>query len=174
MLTTYPCPTSLRDALLDHLFTLLHETLPGDPAAIRLSATRHLLPDLEGEALVDALKDANEQLAGAVRHQNAVDERLASVYATFVKDWCQKNIDDSLVSNHSQQTRFVCPDMNHTRVVECRKAISSHRCSYSHIKNRQIPPPPYLLQQSRYSPRTKRALLIISHRQATRLKGSFA
>ncbi|TFY56252.1 hypothetical protein EVJ58_g7756 [Rhodofomes roseus] len=96
LLTGYPCPPSLRDTLLDHLFTLLHETLPADPAAIRLSATRHLLPDLEGEALVDTLKDANERLASAVRDQNGADERLASVYASFVQDWCRKDIDDSL------------------------------------------------------------------------------
>ncbi|KAH9920077.1 uncharacterized protein B0H18DRAFT_957255 [Fomitopsis serialis] len=96
LLATYPCPASLRDTLLDHLFTLLHETLPADPAAIRLFATRRLLPDLEGEALVDTLKDANERLSSAVRDQNAADERLASAYASFVRDWCQKDIDDSL------------------------------------------------------------------------------
>ncbi|KZT70904.1 hypothetical protein DAEQUDRAFT_724645 [Daedalea quercina L-15889] len=103
LLATYPCPPSLRDTLLDHLFTLLHETLPQNPTAIRLSATRHLLPGLEGEALVDALKDANERLASAVRDQNAGDERLALVYASFIQDWCRKDIDDSLVSHHSLQ-----------------------------------------------------------------------
>lgn len=111
LLAHYPCPASVRDTLLDHLFTLLHETLPDDPAAIELSATRRLLPNLEGEALVDALKYANEQLAAALHDQNAADERLALVYASFVQDWCQKNIDDSLVSHHSPLLRFVWADM---------------------------------------------------------------
>lgn len=129
LLATYPCPPSLRDTLLDHLFTLLHETLPDDPAAIRLFATRHLLPDLTGEALVDALRNANEQLASAVRNQNAGNERLASLYTGFVQAWCQKTIDDSLVSHHCQLFAFAYLTCCYTRTAKHRKATSSHRCS---------------------------------------------
>lgn len=99
LLATYPCPQSLRDALLDHLFALLHSTLPLDPSAIKLSATRALTPGLDGEALIDALKSANEQLADAVRNRGEghAGEALAVLYAEFVQEWCSKDIDESLV-----------------------------------------------------------------------------
>ncbi|OSX66575.1 hypothetical protein POSPLADRAFT_1131679 [Postia placenta MAD-698-R-SB12] len=98
LLATYPCPQSLRNALLDHLFALLHSTLPLDPSAIKLSATRALTPGLDGEALIDALKSANEQLAHAVRNRGEghAGEALAVLYAEFVQEWCSKDIDESL------------------------------------------------------------------------------
>ncbi|KAL6308122.1 U3 small nucleolar RNA-associated protein 6-domain-containing protein [Sparassis latifolia] len=96
LLVTYPCPPELRDALLEHLFVLLRSTLPTDPAAIKLSATRYLTPGLKGEALIDALKGANEQLVKAVRDNSTSSSSLAAAYATFVKEWCKKDVDDTL------------------------------------------------------------------------------
>lgn len=103
LLTTYPVPPPFRVALLDHLHTLLQQTLPTDPVAVRLTATRLLVPDLTGEALVDALRDANEKMSRAVRQAcdgKEVDVNgLASAYSLFVKEWVQKDeLDDSIVS----------------------------------------------------------------------------
>ncbi|GBE81415.1 predicted protein [Sparassis crispa] len=96
LLVIYPCPPELRDALLEHLFVLLRSTLPTDPAAIKLSATRYLTPGLKGEALIDALKGANEQLVKAVRDNSTSSSSLAAAYVTFVKEWCEKDVDDTL------------------------------------------------------------------------------
>ncbi|KAH9938923.1 U3 small nucleolar RNA-associated protein 6-domain-containing protein [Amylocystis lapponica] len=96
LIMTYPCPRPLRDALLDHLFNLLHTTLDSDPAAVKLSATRFLIPGMEGEDLIEALKHANEQLMAAVRPSSAEDAGLAAVYANFITEWCNKDIDDHL------------------------------------------------------------------------------
>ncbi|KAI1796429.1 U3 small nucleolar RNA-associated protein 6-domain-containing protein [Ganoderma leucocontextum] len=97
LISAYPSPPALRESLLDYLHIHLHETLPSLPAAIKLSAMRHLMPDLTGETLVDALKRANEQLLDAVRHRaSPSDTSMAKVYAEFVQEWCEKDVDDSL------------------------------------------------------------------------------
>ncbi|KAI9067095.1 hypothetical protein FKP32DRAFT_1564309 [Trametes sanguinea] len=97
LISGYPSPPSLKEAILDHLHALLRETLPSDPAAIKLSATRRLTPDLSGEALVDALKSANDVLSEAVRTSDGEARRgVAVVYAEFVEEWCGKDVDDSL------------------------------------------------------------------------------
>ncbi|KAI5117768.1 hypothetical protein M0805_005199 [Coniferiporia weirii] len=112
VLTTYPCPVALRRSLLDHLHSLLHSTLlspsPGSPSvprplkfdpkttaqAARLYATRFLTPELEGEALVDALRHANEDLLEAARTQRS--DELDGVYAQFVQEWFDKGLDEHL------------------------------------------------------------------------------
>ncbi|TFK94570.1 hypothetical protein K466DRAFT_579822 [Polyporus arcularius HHB13444] len=97
LISAYPSPPSLRESLLDHLHALLHKTLPSHPAAIKLSATRHLKADLVGEPLVDALKDANEQLLAYIRSTGGpVSPEVAAVYAEFVEEWCGKDVDDTL------------------------------------------------------------------------------
>ncbi|TBU43639.1 hypothetical protein BD309DRAFT_960198 [Dichomitus squalens] len=97
LISTYPSPPTLRESLLDHLHDHLRETLPSLPAAIKLSATRNLTPDMVGEPLVDALKSANEQLIAAVRTAaNSSDPGVAKVYSEFVEEWCGQEIDDSL------------------------------------------------------------------------------
>lgn len=106
LLSTYPTTLALRSSLLDHLHTLLLQTLPTDPIAIRLTATRHLLPELSGDALVDALRDANDKMTAAVREACSDDSRknaddMAGSYADFVKEWVQReDVDDSLVSDN--------------------------------------------------------------------------
>lgn len=103
LLASYPTKPELRTYLLDHLHVLLQQTLPTDPIAARLSATRNLLPGLEGAALVDALKTANEQLSAAVSSACAYAggrdaEGLANAYAGFVEEWVQKDdLDPALV-----------------------------------------------------------------------------
>ncbi|KAI0655912.1 U3 small nucleolar RNA-associated protein 6-domain-containing protein [Cubamyces menziesii] len=98
MISAYPSPPSLREPLLDHLHAHLLETLPSLPAAIKLHATRYLTPDLSGEALVDALRTANDVLSEAVRTSPAeTREGVASVYAEFIEEWCgKKDVDDNL------------------------------------------------------------------------------
>ncbi|RPD63879.1 hypothetical protein L227DRAFT_572320 [Lentinus tigrinus ALCF2SS1-6] len=97
LISAYPSPPSLRESLLDHLHALLHKTLPSHPAAIKLSATRHLNAGLVGEPLVDALKDANERLLAYIRStEGEVKPGVADVYAEFVEEWCGKGVDDTL------------------------------------------------------------------------------
>ncbi|KAH8108052.1 U3 small nucleolar RNA-associated protein 6-domain-containing protein [Cristinia sonorae] len=109
LLTSYPSPEALKTSLLDYLHQLLQETLPGDPRAIRLTATRFLPPtvDIESAEFVDALRNANEKLMSGVRDawsntsgSDTEQERrrhdMAGVYAQFVREWCQKNIDLNL------------------------------------------------------------------------------
>ncbi|KAH9892817.1 U3 small nucleolar RNA-associated protein 6-domain-containing protein [Cubamyces lactineus] len=98
MISAYPSPPSLREPLLDHLHAHLLETLPSLPAAIKLHATRYLTPDLSGEALVDALRTANDVLSESVRTCPAeTREGVATVYAEFIEEWCgKKDVDDNL------------------------------------------------------------------------------
>jgi U3 small nucleolar RNA-associated protein 6 len=103
LLSTYPTTSTLRSALLDHLHTLLLQVLPTDPVAVRLTATRNLLPDVTGDALVDTLKDANDKLTSAVWQACSTDstkdaDGMAISYAEFVQEWVMReNVDDSLV-----------------------------------------------------------------------------
>ncbi|EJD02750.1 uncharacterized protein FOMMEDRAFT_146600 [Fomitiporia mediterranea MF3/22] len=112
VLTTYPCPPSLRRSLLDHFYSSLHEqilsttniTSPSKTSksnrkayaqAARLYASRNLeKPDLEGEAIVDALQIANEDLMGRVRLRK--DDEIATVYTEFTCEWFEKDIDEHL------------------------------------------------------------------------------
>lgn len=100
LISSYPCPVPLRESLLDHLHTLLQQTLPHDPQAIKLTATRRLTPALSGPELVDALKAANEKLSSAIKSasDDSQKEGLGKVYGEFIDEWCAKDIDDSLVS----------------------------------------------------------------------------
>ncbi|KAL5523572.1 hypothetical protein ACEPAG_7745 [Sanghuangporus baumii] len=114
VLSTYPCPSTLRWSLLDHLHSLLHSRIlstqgsdpdPSNPPArfdakgraqcAKLYATRYLTPDLEGESLVDALRKANEDLMEIVRVRRD-DNEMASAYAQFVSEWFEKEINEYL------------------------------------------------------------------------------
>jgi U3 small nucleolar RNA-associated protein 6 len=92
LITTYPLPEPLRETLLEYLYGLLEETLPDDPRAVKLFATRKLSTELEGEALVDALKSANEELLRTIS-RDGVDQ----VYAEFVEEWIRADLDENLV-----------------------------------------------------------------------------
>ncbi|KDQ57693.1 hypothetical protein JAAARDRAFT_35378 [Jaapia argillacea MUCL 33604] len=96
LLSTYPSPLRLRQALLDHLHALLHSTLPSDPHAVKVYCSRHLTPGLEGEDLISALKTANQELVRAVNDATDNREPLASAYVQFVAEWCRKEIDANL------------------------------------------------------------------------------
>ena len=104
LISAYPTIPALRSLLLDHLHALLQQTLPTDPVAVRLSATRGLSADLTGAALVDAVKDANDKMSTAVREACSDDsgkdaEGMARACAEFVQEWVKRNdVDDSLVS----------------------------------------------------------------------------
>ena len=103
VLSSYPFPLALRQSLLNHLYTTLNETLLSPTSlpystnlktkhgqkslalASQLYVTRLLPVNLEEEALVDALSQANEELSNAVRSQNTDD--IASIYSQFVYEW---------------------------------------------------------------------------------------
>ncbi|THH15630.1 hypothetical protein EW146_g4874 [Bondarzewia mesenterica] len=67
-----------------------------DPEAVKLHATRSLAPNLAGETLIEALKKANEELLHAVKDGGSNSQGLCEAYADFVKEWCQKTMDDHL------------------------------------------------------------------------------
>lgn len=96
LISAYPSPAPLRDAILDHLFALLRLTLPTDPEAVKLHATRSLTPDLAGEKLIDRLKDANEELTQAITDCGSDRQGICERYADFVQEWCQRDIDGPL------------------------------------------------------------------------------
>jgi len=115
---SYPCPEVLRRSLLDHLHDHICSNISAtvEPVAAKLYATRFLTPELEGTALVDAMKEANENLVRGVRtaHQKQVAkyskdnalEGMAAVYAEFVREWFEKDFE-----------------------YASRNSISSHLCS---------------------------------------------
>ncbi|EPQ57473.1 hypothetical protein GLOTRDRAFT_38919 [Gloeophyllum trabeum ATCC 11539] len=95
-LTTYPSPPSLRASLLEHLYTLLRQTLPAEPGAVHLLSQRFFYEQGEGSHdLVEALRNANEEMMrgkGESRRQGMERE-----YAEFVASWCNKpDLDDHL------------------------------------------------------------------------------
>jgi len=51
--------------------------------------TRFLTPELKGEAFIEALKHANEELLGVVSRQN--NEGVFAIYAEFVEEWCRSD-----------------------------------------------------------------------------------
>lgn len=96
LLVEYPTQPSVRVTLLEHLHDLLRRTLPDDAGAIKLSASRFLAPELKGEAFVEALRSANEEMLQSVgegRRESALE-----AYAGFVEEWCGAAIDVNLVS----------------------------------------------------------------------------
>jgi U3 small nucleolar RNA-associated protein 6 len=100
LITTYPSPPSLRESLLDHLLAELQTTLPDEPLGLKLSATRALTPDVDGEVLIEALKNANENLLGAVKNKGRNGESFLHAYAEFVEEWCRPGIDANLVRRY--------------------------------------------------------------------------
>lgn len=114
LLTTYPSPQSLKLSLLDYLHAVLVDVLPGDPRAIKLTATRFITPELDIQSpdFVDVFRNANEKLMQGVREAWEDDkpaqkdsdrlkrkEEMAMVYAQFVDEWAEKeDVDLNLVS----------------------------------------------------------------------------
>lgn len=113
---SYPCQERLRTALLDHLHSVLKDTLPGDPQAVKMLATRKLRElkshensddsvMAEGEEFVDALQFANESLSTAVE-TGSTNGCMADVYIEFIEEWCRlPTLDLSLVSLTSFTSR---------------------------------------------------------------------
>lgn len=128
LITSYPSPPSLRNALLDYTLDILRVTLPDEPLAIKLFATRTLKPDLEGADLIDALKTANENLLADIQNGGKNTEKFLRVYADFAQDWCRVGIDENLVGLH---LLIECYVMNMTLIDRwCfSEFILSHPCS---------------------------------------------
>ncbi|KIM69184.1 hypothetical protein SCLCIDRAFT_104260 [Scleroderma citrinum Foug A] len=104
LIRTQPCQHSLRANLMDELYFLLQKTIPGDPEAIKMQATRRLREltsetakdkaetnRSENENMVDSIQYANEQLVHAVSNPPSDNARpqISVIYADFVKEWCQ-------------------------------------------------------------------------------------
>ena len=89
---------------------MLKDTLPSDPQAVKMLATRRLreltsqnnsddAPMAEGEEFVDALQCANESLSTNVRAQGTNSSDMADVYVEFIEEWCRlPTLDPHLVS----------------------------------------------------------------------------
>jgi U3 small nucleolar RNA-associated protein 6 len=105
LIAGYPVPESLRNSLLDHLHARLAEALPRHAAAVALHATRALAlrsaEELAGDALVDALRRANEEMLAALDAdgtERCPQDELAATYAQFIEEWCRKeDVDAHLV-----------------------------------------------------------------------------
>lgn len=90
----YPCQPTLRQGLLDFLHDLLERSLPHDAGAIKLLTSRFLRPGLNGEALVEGLRCANEAMIQKVGECSGED--VMQVYVGFVEEWCSASIDENL------------------------------------------------------------------------------
>jgi hypothetical protein len=110
LIRLYPSEERLRTALLDHLYSVLKDTLQGDPRAVKMLATRKLreltsqensgnsVTD-EGEEFVNALQVANESFSVAVSAGSANASAMAEVYVEFIEEWCKlPTLDPNLVS----------------------------------------------------------------------------
>ncbi|EMD33556.1 hypothetical protein CERSUDRAFT_98123 [Gelatoporia subvermispora B] len=161
LLASYPIPPALRSSLLDYLHARLRETLPTDPRAAKLSATRHLTPELTGSELVDRLREANEQLSGAVKIAGEKEkEGLARVYAEFVEEWCAKDVDESLktylltslhlLSKHTLSTSSPSPTLLSAHV----RLLTSHSPLHNSLPSSHNSPPKILRLAERYTSRT--------------------
>ena len=163
LLTTYPSPQSLKLSLLDYLHAVLVDVLPGDPRAIKLTATRFITLELDIQSpdFVDILRNANEQLMQGVREawsddkpsQNDSDrqkrqEEMATVYAQFIDEWAEKDdVDVNLVSpkatllQTSPAHPFSTAIDSHFIFAPYRKCTSSRPCmaSFGNARQRSYP-----------------------------------
>lgn len=104
LIRNYPCQPHLRETLLDELHNLLHQTIPDEPEAIKMLATRRLREltldkasvgsdsnQSESERLVDGLRYANERLMIAVGNplNDKARAQISALYADFVEEWCR-------------------------------------------------------------------------------------
>jgi hypothetical protein len=99
VISDYPSPPSLQDALLVHLYDVLGRTLPRNPRSMELRAQRYLKQSGQpkhGVQLVEGLRQANEEMLRVIGDE--VEESLSSSYARFVEHWYSKVEDDHLVS----------------------------------------------------------------------------
>ncbi|KAG0706054.1 U3 small nucleolar RNA-associated protein 6-domain-containing protein [Suillus ampliporus] len=98
LIRSYPSQEHLRTALLDHLYGVLKDTLPGDHHAVKILATRKLRELVshensddsvmtEGEEFVDALQAANEYLSAAGGLESTNASGMAEVYVEFIEEW---------------------------------------------------------------------------------------
>ncbi|KAF9467295.1 U3 small nucleolar RNA-associated protein 6-domain-containing protein [Collybia nuda] len=94
LLLEYPTQPSVRAVVMDHLYELLRCTLPDNAGAIKLLANRFLVPELKGEAFVDGLRSANEEMMQSVGEGRR--EPALQAYAAFIEEWCGAAIDVNL------------------------------------------------------------------------------
>lgn len=94
------------------MHTHLAQHLPHNATARFLHATRGISADLEGEELVDALRDANEALVKSIRAQvegdsvgESMRRELGEMYAAWIKEWMGKLHEENMV-----RTRLVHTD----------------------------------------------------------------
>lgn len=100
LIRSYPTQERLRTTLLDHLYSVLKDTLQDDPHAVKILATRKLRELIsqensddsviaESEEFVDALQAANESFSMAVSAGSTNATGMADVYVEFIEQWCK-------------------------------------------------------------------------------------
>ncbi|KAG2074531.1 hypothetical protein BDR04DRAFT_1070879 [Suillus decipiens] len=100
LIRSYPTQERLRTTLLDHLYSVLKNTLQDDPHAVKILATRKLRELIsqensddsviaESEEFVDALQAANESFSMAVSAGSTNATGMADVYVEFIEQWCK-------------------------------------------------------------------------------------
>ncbi|KAJ7287382.1 U3 small nucleolar RNA-associated protein 6-domain-containing protein [Mycena rebaudengoi] len=89
----YPVPDALTRSLLDQLYGLLREKHPASPRAARILADRFLTGNSQGEALVDAVQSANEEMLSFVA---AGDPDMLAEYVSFCDANCKAIADADL------------------------------------------------------------------------------
>ncbi|KAG8846897.1 U3 snoRNP protein [Tulasnella sp. 330] len=92
-------PPSVRNSLLEDLFSHLKRILPHEPQAIKLHATHILDEDeawVETPDFVDQLRQANDVLVDGVKYENVNREEMSKIYVKWVETWVAKLQDVNL------------------------------------------------------------------------------
>ncbi|KAJ7251806.1 U3 small nucleolar RNA-associated protein 6-domain-containing protein [Mycena haematopus] len=87
----FPLADGVQGVLLEQVYGLLRTARPRDPQAARMLAERFLKPELEGEALVDGVQRANEEMAGLCG-----DEEMIGEYVEFAAAMHKRVMDAAL------------------------------------------------------------------------------
>ncbi|KAF8170239.1 U3 small nucleolar RNA-associated protein 6-domain-containing protein [Mycena galopus ATCC 62051] len=88
----FPLADGVQNVLLEQVYGLLRTSRPRDPQAAKLLAQRFLTADLEGEDLVNALQQANEEMIGLCEREKFG----ATVYVEFAAACHKRMMDPAL------------------------------------------------------------------------------
>ncbi|KAJ7690623.1 U3 small nucleolar RNA-associated protein 6-domain-containing protein [Mycena rosella] len=89
----FPLADELARVLLDQVYGLLRAARPRDARAARILAERYLAGDLAGEALVDGVQQANEEMLTLC---GAGPETMFEAYVNLIAALCNRVVDSSL------------------------------------------------------------------------------
>ncbi|KAJ6593671.1 U3 small nucleolar RNA-associated protein 6-domain-containing protein [Mycena capillaripes] len=89
----FPLADGLAGVLLEEVYGLLRVSRARDPKAARMLAERFLTPELEGEALVDGVQRANEEMMELCGDGG---EDMFGAYVSFAAAVCDRVMDGTL------------------------------------------------------------------------------